>query len=147
MILAISGGYVAQTLGCKTQKLFILQFLYKYSKDEVKKKYGDDQFLKWRRGYDTPPPELEKGNDMNPANDPLYSGINNLPLSECLKDTYERVIPYWEKSIMPLLSGKIVLISAHGNSLRALCKKLFGDHVTMSALTLNILLHSVASKI
>ena len=95
------------------------------NKDEVKKKYGDDQFLKWRRGYDTPPPELEEGNDMNPANDPLYSGINNLPLSECLKDTYERVIPYWEKSIVPLLSDKIVLISAHGNSLRALCKKLF----------------------
>ena len=95
------------------------------NKDEVKKKYGNDQFLQWRRGYDTPPPELEEGNDMNPANDPLYSGINNLPLSECLKDTYERVIPYWEKSIMPLLSGKIVLISAHGNSLRALCKKLF----------------------
>ena len=52
------------------------------NKDDVKKKFGDDQFLKWRRGYDTPPPELEKGNDMNPANDHLYSGINNLPLSE-----------------------------------------------------------------
>ena len=80
------------------------------NKDEVKNKYGDDQFLQWRRGYDTPPPELEKGNDMNPADDPLYSGIKNLPLSECLKDTYERVIPYWEKSIMPLLSLSLIHI-------------------------------------
>tara|TARA_B100001057_G_scaffold183034_2_gene183699 strand:- start:2127 stop:2846 length:720 start_codon:yes stop_codon:yes gene_type:complete len=95
------------------------------NKDEVKKKYGEEQFLKWRRGYDTPPPELDQNNDMNPINDQLYEGIDNLPLSECLKDTYERVIPFWENSIVPLLSNNVVLISAHGNSLRALCKKLF----------------------
>ena len=63
---------------------------------------------------------------MNPENDPLYKDISEkLPLTECLKDTYERVIPYWSNSILPSLKNNIVLIVAHGNSLRALCKHLF----------------------
>jgi len=93
--------------------------------DEVKKKYGEDQFLKWRRGYSTPPPALPIDSEMNPNKDDLYKGINNLPLTECLEDTYARVIPYWENSIKPLVLKNTTIISAHGNSLRALCKYLF----------------------
>ena len=95
------------------------------NKDEVKKKYGEDQFLKWRRGYSTPPPALPIDSEMNPNKDDLYKGINNLPLTECLEDTYARVIPYWENSIKPLVLKNTTIISAHGNSLRALCKYLF----------------------
>jgi len=90
-----------------------------------KKKYGEDQFLKWRRGYSTPPPALPIDSEMNPNKDDLYKGINNLPLTECLEDTYARVIPYWENSIKPLVLKNTTIISAHGNSLRALCKYLF----------------------
>ena len=95
------------------------------NKEEVKIKYGDEQFLKWRRSYDTPPPQLDITSDMNPKNDPLYSNIQSLPLSECLADTYQRVIPYWEKTIKPIVLKNTTIISAHGNSLRALCKYLF----------------------
>ena len=97
------------------------------NKDETRKKYGEDQFLKWRRSYDTPPPKLDITSEMNPNNDPLYENIQDteLPLSECLKDTYERVIPYWERFIKPNLKYGDTLIAAHGNSLRALCKQLF----------------------
>ena len=86
---------------------------------------GGDQFLKWRRGYSTPPPALPIDSEMNPNKDDLYKGINNLPLTECLEDTYARVIPYWENSIKPLVLKNTTIISAHGNSLRALCKYLF----------------------
>ena len=69
---------------------------------------------------------------MNPRNDPIYKNENKdeLPLTECLKDTYERVVPYWDNEIRPLAAEKNVLIAAHGNSLRALCKHLFNiqDH-------------------
>ena len=97
------------------------------NKDETRKKYGEDQFLQWRRSYDTPPPKLDITSEMNPNNDPLYKNIKDaeLPLSECLKDTYERVIPYWEEFIRPNLKNGDTLIAAHGNSLRALCKQLF----------------------
>lgn len=96
------------------------------NKKETKLKFGDEQFLKWRRSYNTPPPPLDEKSDMNPRNDLLYSEITeNLPLTECLKDTYERVIPYWNESILPSLKDNVVLIAAHGNSLRALCKYLF----------------------
>jgi 2,3-bisphosphoglycerate-dependent phosphoglycerate mutase len=97
------------------------------NKDETRKKYGEDQFLKWRRSYDTAPPKLDITSEMNPNNDPLYENIQDakLPLSECLKDTYERVIPYWEEFIKPNLKNGDTLIAAHGNSLRALCKLLF----------------------
>ena len=73
------------------------------NKNEVKEKYGEEQFLKWRRGYNTPPPALNTDSEMNPKLDPLYKGISNLPLTECLADTYERVIPYWENNIKPIV--------------------------------------------
>ena len=97
------------------------------NKKETLNKYGEDQFLKWRRSYETPPPKLDSLSEMNPKNDPLYSEVisSELPLSECLQDTYNRVIPYWKKSITPLLESGDTLIVAHGNSLRALCKELF----------------------
>ena len=96
------------------------------NKDDVKSKYGNDQFLKWRRGYDVPPPSLDKNDKSNPNNDPLYKEEKeSLPLTECLKDTYERVIPYWMEVIQPALNDNTIIIAAHGNSLRALCKKLF----------------------
>tara|TARA_B100000953_G_scaffold96964_1_gene79442 strand:+ start:2234 stop:2956 length:723 start_codon:yes stop_codon:yes gene_type:complete len=96
------------------------------NKDDVKNKYGNDQFLKWRRSYDVPPPSLDKNDKSNPNNDPLYKEEKeSLPLTECLKDTYERVIPYWMEVIQPALNDNTIIIAAHGNSLRALCKKLF----------------------
>ena len=97
------------------------------NKDDTKQKYGDEQFLEWRRSYNTPPPVLEEESSMNPRNDPIYKdeNKNELPLTECLKDTYERVVPYWNNEIKPLAVEKNVLIAAHGNSLRALCKYLF----------------------
>ena len=97
------------------------------NKDDTLKKYGEDQFLKWRRSYDIPPPELNPNSEMNPNNDLKYKDFKDirLPLTECLKDTYERVIPYWNEKILPSLIGGDVLVVAHGNSLRALCKELF----------------------
>ena len=97
------------------------------NKNETLNKYGEEQFLMWRRSYDTPPPELDTDSEMNPNNDPKYKDLKGvkLPLSECLKDTYERVIPYWNESILPSLLKGDTLIVAHGNSLRALCKELF----------------------
>jgi len=97
------------------------------NKNDVKNKYGNEQFLKWRRSYDVPPPALEKSDKTNPNNDPLYKEEEkgSLPLTECLKDTYERVIPYWLEVIQPVLNDNAIIVAAHGNSLRALCKKLF----------------------
>ena len=96
------------------------------NKDDVKNKYGDDQFLKWRRSYDVPPPSLDESDNSNPNYDPLYKiDKGSLPLTECLKDTYERVIPYWTEAIEPILNNNTIIIAAHGNSLRSLCKKLF----------------------
>ncbi len=96
------------------------------NKDDVKNKYGDEQFLKWRRSYDVPPPSLDENDHSNPNHDPLYKeDKGSLPLAECLKDTYERVIPYWLETIEPALNNSTIIIAAHGNSLRALCKKLF----------------------
>ena len=97
------------------------------NKSETAKKYGDEQIKIWRRSYDTQPPALEKTDERYPGNDPRYSNLTEeeLPLTECLKDTVERFMPYWEKTIAPAIkSGKKVLIAAHGNSLRALVKYL-----------------------
>jgi len=97
------------------------------NKAETAKKYGDEQVKIWRRSYDTQPPALEKSDERYPGNDPRYADLteNNLPLTECLKDTVARFMPYWEESIAPTIkSGKKVLIAAHGNSLRALVKYL-----------------------
>jgi len=97
------------------------------NKAETAKKYGDEQVKIWRRSYDTQPPALEKSDERYPGNDPRYADLteNDLPLTECLKDTVARFMPYWEESIAPTIkSGKKVLIAAHGNSLRALVKYL-----------------------
>ncbi len=97
------------------------------NKDEVKNQYGEEQFKKWRRGYDVRPPALEVSDPRNPKNDPKYHGLTKeeLPLTESLKNTGERFLPYWQEKIVPeLKSGKTVLIVAHGNLIRALVKEL-----------------------
>jgi len=88
---------------------------------------GEEQVLIWRRSYDIPPPTLKTSDPRYPGNDRRYNGLRSedIPLTECLKDTVERVLPYWHETIVPTIkSGKNVLISAHGNSLRALVKYL-----------------------
>jgi 2,3-bisphosphoglycerate-dependent phosphoglycerate mutase len=96
-------------------------------KAETKQKYGDEQFMAWRRSYDTPPPPIERGSKYSQDSDPRYADINGGPLTECLKDVVERFVPYYEGTIVPdLQAGKTVLIAAHGNSLRALVKYLDG---------------------
>jgi 2,3-bisphosphoglycerate-dependent phosphoglycerate mutase len=97
------------------------------NKTETAKQYGDDQVKIWRRSYDIPPPALDKNDERYPGFDLRYKNLSDaeLPLTECLKDTVERFVPYWEKTIAPSVqSGKKVLITAHGNSLRALVKYL-----------------------
>jgi len=96
------------------------------NKAEMASKYGDQQVLIWRRSYDTPPPALESSDQRYEGRDPRYAGVK-VPLTECLKDTVARVVPYWESVIAPTVkSGRRVLIAAHGNSLRALVKHLDG---------------------
>ena len=95
------------------------------NKAEMAAKYGDEQVLKWRISYDIKPPALDKSDKRWPGNDPLYRDLDKklLPLAESLKDTVKRVAPYWKKEMLPLVkSGKKVLVSASGNSLRALVK-------------------------
>ncbi|MDN2678963.1 MULTISPECIES: 2,3-diphosphoglycerate-dependent phosphoglycerate mutase [Janthinobacterium] len=98
-------------------------------KGETAAKYGDEQVLVWRRSYDTPPPPLEANDDRASFNDPRYAGLPqaSIPLTECLKDTVARVMPAWDEEIAPAIrAGKKIIISAHGNSLRALIKMLDG---------------------
>jgi len=97
------------------------------NKSETAKKYGEDQVRLWRRSYDVRPPALELDDSRHPRHDPRYRNLfqEQLPSTECLKDTVTRFIPYWLDSIAPVvLSGQSVLIVAHGNSLRALVKYL-----------------------
>lgn len=97
------------------------------NKAETAKKYGDEQVLLWRRSYDTPPPQLQISDSRWSGNDSSYSHMdkNEIPLSECLKDTVKRFLPYWKENIEPSLQdGKKIMIVAHGNSLRALVKHL-----------------------
>lgn len=95
------------------------------NKGETAAKYGDEQVLVWRRSYDIPPPPLEKSDERWPGHDRRYAGIDNLPLTECLKDTVDRFLPLWHDKIAPTVKlGKRVIIAAHGNSLRALVKYL-----------------------
>jgi 2,3-bisphosphoglycerate-dependent phosphoglycerate mutase len=97
------------------------------NKAETAEKYGEDQVHVWRRSYDTPPPPLEEDDERHPRFDRRYAGIADLPATESLKTTLERVVPYWDDVIAPdLLAGRHVLIAAHGNSLRALVKMLDG---------------------
>jgi 2,3-bisphosphoglycerate-dependent phosphoglycerate mutase len=110
------------------------------NKAETAAKFGEDQVKVWRRSYDVPPPLLEKTDDRYPGKDPRYKDLKEkeLPLTECLKDTVARVLPFWNDTIAPAIkSGKRVLIAAHGNSLRALVKYL--DNVPESEIVeLNI---------
>jgi 2,3-bisphosphoglycerate-dependent phosphoglycerate mutase len=97
------------------------------NKSEMAAKFGDDQVLVWRRSYDVPPPPLEANDPRSPKNDPRYKNMDSkdIPLTECLKDTVARFLPYWHETIAPAIkSGKRVIIAAHGNSLRALVKYL-----------------------
>lgn len=95
-------------------------------KAETLQKYGEAQFMEWRRSYDTPPPALDDASEWSQANDARYANIDGeRPQTECLQDVVTRLIPYWEGNVLPeLRDGKTVLITAHGNSLRALVKHL-----------------------
>jgi 2,3-bisphosphoglycerate-dependent phosphoglycerate mutase len=96
------------------------------NKAETAAKFGEQQVLTWRRSYDIPPPALSRDDERYEGRDPRYAGVQ-VPLSECLKDTVARFLPYWQASIAPAVrSGRRVLIAAHGNSLRALVKHLDG---------------------
>ncbi|MHA3722994.1 phosphoglyceromutase [Leucobacter sp. HY1910] len=97
-------------------------------KAETLQKYGETQFMEWRRSYDTPPPALDDASEWSQARDARYADIDGeRPQTECLQDVVARMIPYWEGTVLPeLRAGKTVLITAHGNSLRALVKHLEG---------------------
>ena len=97
-------------------------------KTQIRETYGDDQFMTWRRSYDTPPPEIDTDDEFSQAGDPRYADLGDAaPKTECLKDVVERFLPYWEAEVIPdLKAGKTVLLAAHGNSLRALVKYLDG---------------------
>ena len=98
------------------------------NKVETAKKFGEEQVLVWRRSYDTPPPALEADDPRSEKSDRRYTGAeSHVPLTECLKDTVERVVPFWNEAIAPTIkSGQRVVIAAHGNSIRALIKYLDG---------------------
>lgn len=99
------------------------------NKAETAAQYGDDQVLIWRRSYDIPPMPLDVSDARASFHDPRYAGLepDEIPLTECLKDTVARVMPFWTESMAPAIrSGKRILVSAHGNSLRALIKSLDG---------------------
>ena len=103
------------------------------NKQETRDKHGEEQVHIWRRSFDTPPPPMEAGSEYDPGADPRYEGID-VPDTESLKLTIERVLPYWEEHILPELTGdRTVIVSAHGNSLRALVKhlsKISDDEIT-----------------
>lgn len=97
------------------------------NKAETAAKFGEEQVKIWRRSYDIQPPALEKSDERYPGNDPRYKNLsdNELPYTECLKDTVNRVVPFWNKKIAPSIkNGQKIIIVAHGNSLRALVKHL-----------------------
>ena len=99
------------------------------NKAETAKKFGDDQVLVWRRSYDTPPPALEANDPRCERGDLRYAGLKpeEVPLTECLKDTVARVLPFWNESMAPAIkAGQRVMVAAHGNSIRALVKYLDG---------------------
>jgi len=110
------------------------------NKGETATKFGDDQVLIWRRSYDVPPPALEKNDERYPGHDRRYKSVaeTDLPLTECLKDTVDRVLPYWHSEIAPAVKrGEKVLVTAHGNTLRALVKY-FDNLSEEEVLALNI---------
>ena len=110
------------------------------NKAETAAKFGDEQVLIWRRSYDVPPPALEKSDERFPGHDPRYKDVPEaeLPVTECLKDTVDRVLPYWHNEIAPAVKrGENVLVTAHGNTLRALVKY-FDNLSEEEVLALNI---------
>jgi 2,3-bisphosphoglycerate-dependent phosphoglycerate mutase len=110
------------------------------NKAETATKFGEEQVHIWRRSYATPPPPLTKDDARYPGRDPRYADLDekDVPVTECLKDTVARFLPYWEEIIVPTVrSGKRVLVAAHGNSIRALVKTL--DNISDDAIVdLNI---------
>lgn len=110
------------------------------NKAETAEQYGDEQVKIWRRSFDVRPPMLDKDDDRYPAKDPRYRDLpeTDIPAGECLKDTIERVLPYWKGIIVPeIQAGKKIIIAAHGNSLRALVKHL-DDMTNDEIMELNI---------
>jgi 2,3-bisphosphoglycerate-dependent phosphoglycerate mutase len=109
-------------------------------KAQVRERYGDEQYMRWRRSYDVPPPPLPDDDPLSATRDPRYSGLPPalLPRTESLRDVVRRLVPYWHDAIVPdLAAGRTVLVVAHGNSLRALVKHL--DRISDAAITeLNI---------
>ncbi|HEY2301388.1 MAG TPA: phosphoglyceromutase [Acidimicrobiales bacterium] len=98
-------------------------------KAQTRERYGDAQFTAWRRSYATPPPEIEPDNPWDPGADPRYAALapDVVPATECLADVVVRMLPYWYDAIVPdLRAGRVTLVAAHGNSLRALIKHLDG---------------------
>ena len=97
-------------------------------KKQTLEEFGEEQFMLWRRSFDTPPPPIDDSSEFSQAGDPRYADLGDeMPRTECLKDVIARFLPYWESDIVPdLKDGKTVLVAAHGNSLRALVKHLDG---------------------
>ncbi|MEY9214717.1 phosphoglyceromutase [Thermobifida halotolerans] len=110
------------------------------NKAQTRAEFGDEQFMVWRRSYDTPPPPLADDNEFSQHGDPRYAALppELMPRTECLADVVERMLPYWYDSIVPdLAAGRTVLVAAHGNSLRALVKHLDGiDDKTIAGLNI-----------
>jgi 2,3-bisphosphoglycerate-dependent phosphoglycerate mutase len=98
------------------------------NKKQTLEQFGEEQFMLWRRSYDTPPPPIDPGDEFAQTGDPRYAALGDaMPSTECLKDVVARMLPYWEQAVVPdLRAGKVVLLAAHGNSLRALVKHLDG---------------------
>ena len=95
------------------------------NKAETRDKYGEEQFMSWRRSYDTPPPQIDVDSEHAQTNDVRYADLPEVPRTECLQDVVKRLVPYYEAEIEPRLkAGETVLVVAHGNSLRALVKHL-----------------------
>jgi len=107
------------------------------NKKQTLEEFGEEQFMLWRRSYDTPPPEIAPDAEFSQEGDARYAGIE-IPRTECLKDVVARMLPYWESAVIPdLRAGRTVLLAAHGNSLRALVKYL--DRISDDAIAgLNI---------
>jgi 2,3-bisphosphoglycerate-dependent phosphoglycerate mutase len=95
-------------------------------KKQTLAEFGEEQFMLWRRSYDVPPPPIEPGSEYSQDGDPRYADLGaDMPATECLADVVERFLPYWEEEVVPdVRAGKVVLLAAHGNSLRALVKHL-----------------------
>jgi 2,3-bisphosphoglycerate-dependent phosphoglycerate mutase len=109
------------------------------NKKQTLEQFGEEQFMLWRRSYDTPPPPIDPSSEFSQAGDPRYADLGDaMPGTECLKDVVARMLPYWETAVVPdLRAGRVTMLAAHGNSLRALVKHL--DNISDEAIAgLNI---------